>query len=138
MHGSSQGTWGPGIRDRVEGADLAGVGPACDVLHKDARGKAAVVGGIALADVDGRVQDGHPSLLILVQQSSEVLQARARTWPPRQSWVIDDCAITYVLLLTRRWLTWTCESAMHHRSWNTSRISPCHAQNRNYLGADMQ
>jgi hypothetical protein len=63
-------------QSQVLKSDLACVGAASDVFDKHPRGNAAVVRAVVLLDVDGRVQDWHPALPILVQQRPEVLRAK--------------------------------------------------------------
>lgn len=69
-------------------SDLAYVGAASNVFDKHPRGNAAVVRAVVLLDVDGRVQDWHPALPILVQQRPEIL--RAKFWPIQ---IIRECSM---------------------------------------------
>ena len=55
---------------------LAYIWVACDVLDEDVLGNAAVIGCIARFDVNGRVQDGHPALPVLVQLRHKGLRTR--------------------------------------------------------------
>ncbi len=55
---------------------LAYIWMSRDIFDKDILGNAAVIGRIAGLDVDGRVQNRHPALPVLVQLRHKLLRVR--------------------------------------------------------------